>query len=201
MTLLPSSEESYNKSKPTISPSLEQAFKQSAVAYVSPFSGVILIACLLGRNLTHLHRPTPHDNEEDLNGAFWQRHRQLESILSNITLALPDHLRLPAGLPDPNVIFMNMLLHTSVICLHQAAIFKADKNHLPQHVISESRARCVTGAAEITRIMRMMSHLDLSTVCRPGNTATARLLTAVVDSSIPSWHSACTLRAESLSNT
>jgi hypothetical protein len=164
MTLLPSSEEAYEKSKPTIAPSLEQAFKQSAVNYISPFSGVILITCLLGRNLTHLHRPTSQDNEEDLNGAFWQRHRNLESILSNIALALPDHLRLPMALPDPNVVFMNMLLHTSVICLHQAAIFKADKNNLPQHIISESRSRCVTGAAEITRIMRMMSHLDLSTV-------------------------------------
>jgi hypothetical protein len=164
MTLLPSNEENFDKSRPVVSPSLEQAFSDSAATNVSPISSVILITSMLGRNLTHLHRPTPHDNEEDLNGAFWQRHRQLESTLSNISLALPDHLRLPAGLPDPNVVFMNMLLQTSVICLHQAAIFKAERNRLPQNIILESRARCVTGAAEITRIMRMTSHIDLATV-------------------------------------
>jgi Fungal specific transcription factor domain len=164
MTLLPSNEENFEKSRPVVSPSLEQAFSDSAANNVSPVSSVILITSMLGRNLTHLHRPTPQDNEEDLNGAFWQRHRQLESTLSNISIALPDHLRLPGGLPDPNVIFMNMLLQTSVICLHQAAIFKAERNRLPQTIIDESRARCVTGAAEITRIMRMTSHIDLGTV-------------------------------------
>lgn len=164
MTLLPTDDEAFVKSRPQTAPSLEQAFSNAAAFNVSAVSGVVLIACLLGRNLTHLHRPTPNDNEEDLNGGFWQRHRQLESILDNIALAMPDHLRIPNGLPDSNVIFMNMLLHTSVICLHQAAIFKADRNRLSQQIINESRARCLAGAAEITRIMKMMSHVDLSTV-------------------------------------
>ncbi|KAF2668054.1 hypothetical protein BT63DRAFT_426889 [Microthyrium microscopicum] len=164
MTLLPASDDAYLKSQPEPAISLEQAFSLAGSTNISAISSVIIIACLLGRNLTHLHRPTPHDNEEDLNGEFWQRHRQLESLLANICLALPDHLRIPGGLPDPNVIFMNMMLHTSVICLHQAAIYKADRNRLPQNIISESRARCVTGASEITRIMKMMSHIDLGTL-------------------------------------
>ena len=164
MTVLPATEEAFEKSRPMVSPSLEQAFSMAASEHVSAISAVIMIACLLGRNLTHLHRPEPNDNEEDLNGEFWQRHRRLESILSNIALALPDRLRIPAGLPDPNVIFMNMMLHTSVICLHQAAIFKADRNRLSPSIINESRSRCLAGAAEITRIMKMMSHIDLSTV-------------------------------------
>jgi hypothetical protein len=164
MTLLPASEEAFDKSKPSMAPSLEQAFRPSAVNYVSPIAATILITCLLGRNLTHLHRPTLNDNEDDLNGEFWQRHRQLESLLSTISLGLPDHLRIPAGLPDANVIFMNLLLQTSVICLHQAAIFKAERNRLPQSVINESRSRTVSAAAEITRMMKSVSHLDLSVV-------------------------------------
>jgi hypothetical protein len=165
MTLLPASDDAFEKSRPETTPSLEQAFSLSGSANVSSIASVIIIACLLGRNLTHLHRPTAHDNEEDLNGEFWQRHRRLESLLANICLALPDHLRIPNGLPDPNVIFMNMLLHTSVICLHQAAIFKADRNQLPPSLIAESRERCVTGASEIARIMKMMSHIDMAPVC------------------------------------
>ena len=108
---------------------------------------------MFGRNLTHLHRPGPDDRDHDLEGEFWKRHRQLEMILSNTSLALPDRLRLPAGLPDPNVVFMNMNIQTSVICLHQAAIFKADKYHLPSSIGNESRVRCVTAASEIHRMM------------------------------------------------
>jgi hypothetical protein len=57
-----------------------------------------------------------------------------------------------------------MCIHTSTICLHQAAIFKADKNRLPASVSSESKVRCITAANEIASIMRMVSHLDLSAV-------------------------------------
>lgn len=123
-----------------------------------------MLTALFGRNLLHLHRPTADEREDDLNGPFWKRHRSIDSTLLNITLNLPDHLRIPRGLPDPNVMFMNMCIHTSVICLHQAAIFKVDKNRLPANIGQESKIRCVTAAAEIANIMRSISHCDLGTV-------------------------------------
>ena len=120
------------------------------------------MATLFGRNLTHLHRPDPDDNEYDLNGKFWQRHRSIDAILLNIKLALPEHLRLPLGMHDPNVIFLNMCLHGSAICLHQAAIFKAEKHKLPPNVAGESKMRCIAAASEIASIMRTVSHMDLA---------------------------------------
>jgi len=131
---------------------------------LSPFAGVCLMACLFGRNLTHMHRPDPNDRDDDLNGEFWKRQRQLDNILLNISLSLPSHLRLPAGVGNANIVFLNMNIHTSTICLHQAAIFKADKNQLPSSIASESKTRCILAAAEIAGIMRMVSHLDLATV-------------------------------------
>ena len=122
------------------------------------------MASLFGHNLIHLHRPDPQDNDNDLNGEFWRRHRKMDSILSNTSLALPEHLRLPAGMNDANIVFLNMNIHTSTICLHQAAIFKADKNRLPASVSAESKIRCNTAAAEIASIMRTISHLDLGAV-------------------------------------
>ena len=122
------------------------------------------MACLFGRNLTHLHRPSPDDNEGNLNGEFWRRHRGLDNILLNISLGLPDHLRLPLGSYDPKIVFLNMCIHTSTICLHQAAIFKADSNRMSANVAAESKVRCITAAAETASIMRMISHQDLSGV-------------------------------------
>jgi len=167
MTNLPASEEAYEKSKPMHTGTLEQALSPSGVGSLTPFGGIVVTASFFGRNLLHLHRPGPDDNDSDLDGGFWTRHRKLDNILSNISLGLPDSLRLPGGLPDANTIFMNMCLHTSAICLHQAAIFKADKYRLPGTVSSESKVRCVTAAVEIASIMRMISHMDLCLVRDP----------------------------------
>ena len=135
------------------------------------------MSTIFGRNLTHLHRPSEQDNDHDLNGAFWKRHRSLDNILLNTSLSLPPPLRLPAGLNDANTIFLNMNIHTATICLHQAAIFKADKNRLPAQISAESKRRCIVAADQITNIMKMISHLDLSTVCRVSPTDHTKMLT------------------------
>ncbi|OQO12224.1 hypothetical protein B0A48_02865 [Cryoendolithus antarcticus] len=162
MTILPVNEDEYQLSKPRKTMTLAEALDPSGAPNLSSFGGVILMATLFGRNLTHLHRPGPDDKDDDLNGDFWKRHRAMENVLLNTALALPDQLRLPYGLSDPNIIFLNMNIHTSAICLHQAAIFKADRNRLPARVSAESKVRCITAAAEIASIMRTISHLDLS---------------------------------------
>jgi hypothetical protein len=131
---------------------------------LSPYGGVCLMACLFGRNLIHLHRPDADDADGDINGAFWTRHRNMDNVLSNIKLSLPAQFRLPSGMNDANIVFTNMNIHTSTICLHQAAIFKADKNRMSPSVSSDSKIRCITAAAEIASIMRMVCHLDLSGV-------------------------------------
>lgn len=133
-------------------------------ASLSSYGAVVLLACLFGRNLTHLHRPDPKDNDHDLDGEFWKRHRALDNILLNISMSLPNHLRLPAGINDVNVIFCNMAIPTSTICLHQAAIFKADKNKVASQIAVESKRRCLVAADQISNIMKMVCHTDLTVV-------------------------------------
>ncbi|KAJ3564800.1 hypothetical protein NPX13_g7723 [Xylaria arbuscula] len=162
MTNLPASDEAFNLSRPEQTQTLTEAMTPAGPANLSPFGGIVLMASLFGRNLTHLHRPDVDDRDHDMNGEFWKRHRLLDNILLNTSLCLPNHLKLPTGLNNPNIVFTNMNIHTSTICLHQAAIFKADKNVLPPTVSAESKVRCITAANEIASIMRMTSHLDLS---------------------------------------
>ncbi|KAK6078654.1 binuclear zinc transcription factor [Seiridium cupressi] len=162
MTNLPSSEEAFNMSRPETTMTLAESMSPDGAAKLSSFGGIVLMACLFGRNLIHLHRPDVDDRDHDLNGEFWKRHRNMDNILLNTSLCLPNHLKLPNGLGSPNIVFVNMNIHTSTICLHQAAIFKADKNKLPASVSAESKVRCITAANEIASIMRMVSHMDLS---------------------------------------
>ncbi|KAL5120299.1 hypothetical protein ACEQ8H_001857 [Pleosporales sp. CAS-2024a] len=163
-TNLPASENAFENSKAMPTGSLDQGLSPAGAAGLQAMGGIVLTATMFGRNLLHLHRPGPNDHDDDINGGFWNRHRQIEQILLQTSLNLPDHLRLPSGISDPNVVFANMCIHTSAICLHQAAIFKADKYRLPVNISNESKIRCVTAAAEIASIMRMISHMDLGTM-------------------------------------
>lgn len=164
MVNLPASEEAFMQNKPESTPRLDDALLGDGISSLSSIGGVVLMASLLGRNLSHLHRPDEQDREHDLNGEFWKRHRAYDNILLNIALSLPSHLRLPAGIGDPNVIFCNLGLHTATICLHQAAIFKAEKNKLPGQIITESKRRCIVAADQTSSLLKMICHTDLSGV-------------------------------------
>ena len=164
MTNLPASEEAYEKSiyQPTLP--LKPAMTPEEAATLSTFAGVTLMAHFFGRNLTHLHRPEPNEREDDIQGEFWKRHRKMDNTLLNTALSLPPHLRLPAGIREANVVFLNMSIHTSTICLHQAAIFKAENNKLSQSLIEQSQTRCLIAATEVTTVMRLVSHLETASV-------------------------------------
>lgn len=149
-------------SQPTLP--LSESMSPQEVAQLSPMAGVVFMAYFFGRNLTHLHRPEPNEREDDLQGEFWKRHRRMDNTLLNTALALPSHLRLPSGIRDSKVVFLNMNIHTSTICLHQAAIFKAEANGLPSSLIDQSQTRCLLAAMEIATIMRLSSHLDTASV-------------------------------------
>ena len=164
MTTLPATEEAYESDTPQVTCHLGDAMSHDQVASLSGFAGVVYVTHFFGMNLTHLHRPEPDDQEGNLQGKFWKRHGRMDNILSNTSMALPSHLRLPQGVRDCNVVFLNFSIHTSTICLHQAAIFKAEKNNLPKSMVDNSRTRCLLAAGEISNIMRLTSHLDISTV-------------------------------------
>lgn len=181
MTNLPASEEAYAGGIPQKTPTIKQSLSQEDITNLSPFAGVVYVTHFFGLNLTHLHRPEVDDEEENIQGRFWKRHRTLDNVVSHLLLALPPHLRLPGGVRDPNIVFVNFAgrffhrlvlidladcdsAHTSAICLHQAAIFKAQRNKLPNQIIEKSRERCLNSAAEVVNIMRMTSHLDVATV-------------------------------------
>jgi len=134
------------------------------VVTLSSFGGVVYVTHFFGMNLTHLHRPESDDQEDNLQGKFWRRHRKMDNVLLQTSLSLPSHLRLPSGVRNPNVVFLNFAIHASTICLHQAAIFKAEKNQLPSALIDQSRTRCVLAAGEIANVMRLTSHLDVNGV-------------------------------------
>ena len=167
MTNLPSTNEAYERSQAQDTITLTDAMTGDGASSLSSFAGIVVVASLFGRSLTHLHRSGDSDRPDDpVNGEFWKRHHKLDKILTNTLMFLPDQLRVPTGNKDPHVIFLNTNLHASAICLHQAAILKAEKHKLSVEMVKQSTDRCFAAAEEIVSIMRLTSHLHVATVSR-----------------------------------
>ena len=72
LTNLPASDDAFDMSRPEQTPPLHESMSPSGAGKLSAFGGIVLMACLFGRNLVHLHRPDVDDRDHDLNGEFWK---------------------------------------------------------------------------------------------------------------------------------
>ncbi|KNG90830.1 C6 transcription factor Prf [Aspergillus nomiae NRRL 13137] len=164
MTNLPASEEAFitGQSEPTAC--LSDILKGEGLATLSPSASVGFVSCIFGRITNHLRLPHSQNDDSYSTGGFWQRHRSCDEILLNFALSMPNHLRLPNGMGDPNIIFCNIALQTAVICLHQAAIYRAEWNSISEFPIVESKLRCSAAAQQILEIIKMVGPINMSKV-------------------------------------
>ncbi|KAH8801521.1 fungal-specific transcription factor domain-containing protein [Xylogone sp. PMI_703] len=162
-TNLPSTERAFEAGIEERTPTLQEALTPEGAAILSPYGGVVLSACLFGHNFQHLQKTGPNERPDDLaGGEFWKRHRRMDNVLSNTFMFLPEHLRLPQGIRDLNVVFLNMNIHTSAICLHQAAVLAAQRYNLDPKFIRQCQERNLMAAEEVTNIMRLVTHVNSS---------------------------------------
>ncbi|CAM1502897.1 Fc.00g076730.m01.CDS01 [Cosmosporella sp. VM-42] len=156
VTRLPAAEDAFITGRKEESPFLYEVFSG---ANYSGFAGTVVICQIFKIILHHVHRSKPNDRPEDvMHGNFWIRHRELDNKLSSVFMFLPEKLRLPLNLRDPTATHTNLNLHAAIICLHHAAIEKADKHHLPEAVKLASICRLKTAAEEIVNIIKLTSH-------------------------------------------
>ncbi|KAE8137928.1 fungal-specific transcription factor domain-containing protein [Aspergillus pseudotamarii] len=164
MTNLAASDEAFitGQSEPTAR--LSDVLNGEGLATLSPSASIAFVSCIFGRITDHLRLPQSQDDDSYGTGGFWQRHRSCDEILLNFALAMPNHLRLPNGMGDPNIIFCNIALHTAIICLHQAAIFRAEWNNVSEYPIVESKLRCTAAAQQVLEIIKMVGPVNMSKV-------------------------------------
>ncbi|KAK0666183.1 putative binuclear zinc transcription factor [Cercophora samala] len=157
-THLPASEDAFAKGQEEKSTSLQSLF--NGFNY-STYGGNVVICHIFNQIMKHAHCPMPSDRPDDLeSGPFWQRHRELDTLLSSAFMFLPDRLRLPKNIADPVAIQTNMNLHAAIICLHNTSYEKAEKlPSLPASVKQDSRTRALMAAGEIVNILKLTSNM------------------------------------------
>ncbi|KAH7148189.1 hypothetical protein EDB81DRAFT_719784 [Dactylonectria macrodidyma] len=155
-TRLPASDQAFNMGTNETTPWLMEAL-QGAVSY-SPFAGKALAAHTFYRTLEHTFRSFSNDGLEDTtDGPYWIRQRGIDADLSNLILYLPQSLRLPQGAWNRNAIIANVGIHTSVICIHRAALAKIRELGLPADLLAGSRLRLLPSAEQILKALESTS--------------------------------------------
>ncbi|KZL80424.1 binuclear zinc transcription factor, partial [Colletotrichum incanum] len=127
----------------------------------SSFAGRVLAASLFQRAYQHSTRTPPQGDPIDPRTSMhWKRHREIDSDLVLLLQALPDELRLPRRVHCGNAVFVNIIIHTAVICLHRAALSRMISYGLSEHMVRHSKARLACAAEEILAIFRMMPDIN-----------------------------------------
>lgn len=121
-----------------------------------------MICYIFNAILKHVHRSKPDDGRDDYDfGRYWNKHRELDNLLSSAFMFLPERFRLPNSLRDPVAVHTNLNLHASIICLHNSAYEMAKEHDLPDHVKLTSKTRVLTAAQEIVTVVKMTSHSNV----------------------------------------
>jgi hypothetical protein len=124
-----------------------------------------MIAALLGRTLTHLHRKELYEGDhEDSDRVFWKRHRFLDDVINNTLRHLPPRLQIGSSLLDPGAVLLHVSIQASTICLHQAAVFKAKATSGKDFELVESKTRRIEAAETMMRILRVVDPATIAKV-------------------------------------
>ncbi|EEU36625.1 uncharacterized protein NECHADRAFT_51679 [Fusarium vanettenii 77-13-4] len=158
-TRLPASDDAFEMGTNEATPWLTDAL-QGTMVY-SPFAGKVLTAYTFYRTLEHTFRSFPNDDIENIsNGPYWTRHRGIDTDLSNMILYLPESIRLPQCGWNRNAIVVNAGIHTSVICIHRAALAKIREFGLPADMFASSRLRLLPSAEQIVNALKSTGDVE-----------------------------------------
>lgn len=159
-THLPSSEKAFELGLEETTSPLTSTLQQEGQGF-SAFAGRVLAASLFYRAFQHSTRTVPEDDPADPRTSMhWKRHREIDNDLVVLLQALPDDLQLPRNIQCRNATFVNIIIHTSVICLHRAALARMQSHAPSERMMRQSTARLVCAAEEILNVFRMMPDVN-----------------------------------------
>ncbi|KAJ0114676.1 Asperfuranone cluster transcription factor afoA [Diaporthe amygdali] len=128
---------------------------------LSSFAARVLAASLFNQAFQHSTQAASDKDGQDIQTSLhWKRHREIDNDLAVFLHYLPDDVKLPSSIRCQNATFVNIILHTSVIFLHRAAILTMQKLGISGDMVHQSRARLIAAAEEILNILKMMPDVN-----------------------------------------
>lgn len=130
---------------------LGEAVKTSVAGLLCPLQGTALVSSLSIRAVTHVSQVYKEHSFDAPGYDFWTHHHHLNELLNHASNSTLAHLKPIERKVEPNVVFINVILQSSIICLHQAVIYRVsrvEKRTAPA-VRLESEQRCLEAVQEL----------------------------------------------------
>ncbi|KAK0704044.1 hypothetical protein B0T26DRAFT_658509 [Lasiosphaeria miniovina] len=163
-TLLPASEEAFMNNLEERTSSLTSSLRQQDPEY-SSLAGRVLASCLFHRTLELTSESFTQEASQDIQASpYWKRQTAIDNDLVTMLMFLPSSLQLPRNVRSLNAVFVNVIAHTAVICLHRAGLGKSRAGHLklPDYAIRQSQDRLLPAAEEVLNIVRMITDIRVA---------------------------------------
>ncbi len=141
-------------------PSLENARSLLGTGYISSFTGLVIMVSLYRRCLSHVRSSL--GNESTTGGScysFWEHHYGIDKDLKSYTDGLTGMMNAQELLEDEFALALNLNLCAIDICLHEAAIVKANGDALPKTLVAECNSRCSQAAMRIVEGVSLIPKL------------------------------------------
>jgi hypothetical protein len=154
-TRLPTSPDAFMFNIPETSITLKQALKQD-------LWGLSTSACrVVAVHLFHDCFSFTRGGDEDIDSDGWAELQKLDSSITTAFETLPFHLRCPENMHNLDAVFINLQLHTALICIHSAI---TTRSHLSMSALPDIHRRVSLSAVQIVTIVAMVG--DINTVFR-----------------------------------
>lgn len=98
-------------------------------------------------------------------GEFWNQQQEIDNSLVLVLLQLPQNLRLPRNSNSQVAVFINVLLHTAVMCLHKTAVRKSHsfEGLDAEYMRRQSQSRMLAAAGHVLATLRLSQDLVIAT--------------------------------------
>lgn len=155
-TTLPASEAAFQAGSPEPTSPLTSMVHLEG-QNISDFAARVLAASYFHQAFQHsVRRPSDDDAVDVQTSLHWKTHRQIDNDLAMLLHCLPDGVKLPKNIRCHHAIFINILIHNAVICLHRAAVATMQKVGASESMMRQSDTRLIAAAEEILNMLRMV---------------------------------------------
>lgn len=128
---------------------------------ISDFAARVLAASYFHQAFQHsVRRPSDDDAVDIQTSLHWKTHREIDNDLAMLLHCLPEGVKLPKNIRSHHAIFIHILIHNAVICLHRAAVATMQKVGASERMIRHSDTRLIAAAEEILNMLRMVPDVN-----------------------------------------
>ena len=159
-TRLPAPEMDFQSSKPFQMSFLSEVIVSSEHTILSSFTKCIIVVTICGRTMAHQQQSKVECVYRNVSEDFWNRHHWLDTMLAQQKLILSLEYPSASEHVDPTMLFIDMVVHTTVLYLYKIIESMPWKSDEFQETVLQYQQRVLTAAVHINKLTKTLSQLS-----------------------------------------